>query len=148
MGHDVWNVHVRAGEKHIGKHVAARFQGGGLELEYIRQGPVYCTLYHYYIHNKMSFSATLSNKELIAAAVLHLGKEEHSADIFWASPLETQKQGLQFTMEVLTGTGHEEVLASLKEWHLDTTLSMSLLPGGHSNLTLRTEPISPKALTD
>jgi hypothetical protein len=66
---------------------------------------------------------------------------------YWASPLDVQRQAVKLSMDVLTGTGHEDVLRSLKEWRLDATLGTTTSRQGAKTLTFFAEPISPKALT-
>jgi hypothetical protein len=147
MGCVVQDVLIHTGREHMGACVAAGVRAGPPGLVYIGMYFTYDSLYLYCIPNMSTFSASLSDEQLIASIALHLGKEGHNAGTFWASPLDVQKQTVQFSIDVLTGTGHEEVLQSLKEWRLDATLGA--LTGIHLSgaLTLCTEPISPKALT-
>jgi hypothetical protein len=147
--HEVQDIHVYTGEKHMGQRLAARLRLGvpGLEyIKYVHMQHVDYALYYHNCNNMTSISASLSNEELIASVALHLGKEEHDAGAFWASSLDTQKQAVQFSMSVLTGMGHKEVLSSLKEWHLDANLGGPLPVCLKKRLMHPAEPISPKDL--
>jgi hypothetical protein len=128
-------------------YVATGVQGGSAGLVYIELYFLYVLLYPCYNSTMSTISASLSNKKLIASIVLHLGKEGHDAEAFWASFLDTQKQAVQFSMNDLTSTGHEEVLQSLKEWRLDATLSAIVCRCLTVTLMFYIEPISSKALT-
>jgi hypothetical protein len=147
MGCVVHNVHVHVGREHMGASVAAGIRFGPPGLDYIRTSCTYYYLYLYRTLNMSTFSASLSDEQLIASMALHLGKEGHDVEAFWASPLDTQKQAVQFSMDVLTGTGHEEILQSLKEWRIDATLGTTANTSPTKALTFFVEPISPKALT-
>jgi hypothetical protein len=146
MGCVIQNVHVHAGWEHMGASVAAGIRCGPPGLDYIRTS---CTYHYLYLHrtpNMSTFSASLSDEQLIASMALHLDKEGHDAEAFWASPLDAQKQAVQFLMDVLTGTGHEEILQSLKEWCIDATLGTTKNTSPTTALTFFVEPISPRAL--
>jgi hypothetical protein len=147
MGCVVQNVHVHAGWEYMGASVAAGIRCGPPGLDYIKTTCTYHYLYLHRTHNMSTFSASLSDEQPIASMALHLGKEGHDAEAFWASSLDAQKQAVQLSMDVLTGTGHEEILQSLKEWRIDATLGTTKNISPDTALTFLVEPISPKALT-